>query len=271
MGAKAAYLDDRGVIAVAGAEAASFLHGLFTNDVQHLDAGDARFAALLTPQGKIIVDFLVVRADDADGPRFLIDCPAALAGELARKLMLYRLRARLDIADRSADLGVVAHWDGAPPQGAWRDPRAEGLGWRRIAPRVEISGLGDSGYEAHRIARGVPRGGIDFPYGDAFPHDANMDRIRGVDFKKGCYVGQEVVSRMQHRGAARKRVVPVSFPGAAPAAGTEIFAGDVVIGAMGAAAGGRGLALLRIDKAEGAGLTCGGAALTADLRGFESL
>ena len=263
MGAKAAYLEDRGVVSVVGAEAGSFLQGLFTNDVAGLAPGEARFAALLSPQGKILVDFLAAR--DADG--FLIDCPAALAGELTKKLTLYRLRAKIAIADRSAELGVAAYWNGDAPEGAYRDPRADGLGWRRIAPRSGISGLGDDGYEAHRIACGVPRGGVDFAYGDTFPHDANMDLIHGVDFRKGCYVGQEVVSRVQHRSAACKRVVPVTFEGASPAPGAEILSGDVVIGAMGASFGHRGLALLRVDKAAET-VTCEGRPLGVELEGF---
>ena len=268
MSAKAAYLEDRGVVSVTGAEAAAFLQGLFTNDVVGLAPGEARFAALLSPQGKILVDFFVVRLDEGATPRFLLDAPRALCPDLTKKLVLYRLRARLDIADRSDELGVAAWWDGAPLAGAFRDARAPEMGWRRIAPRSEISGLGDAGYDAHRIACGTPKGGVDFAYGDAFPHDANLDLIAGVDFAKGCYVGQEVVSRVQHRGTARKRVVPVRFDGAAPAAGTEIRAGDVGVGAMGSSTGQRGLATLRIDKAEGAALTCDGRPLTADLRGF---
>lgn len=273
MSAKAAFLADRGVISVAGAEAAAFLQGLLTNDVLKLQPGEARFAALLSPQGKILFDFLVLRAGDAAAPQFLIDCPAALAADLAKRLTLYRLRAKIDIADRSADLGVAAYWGGDAPQGAFRDPRAEALGLRRIGPRAELAALGDDGYEAHRIACGVPKGGVDFAYGDTFPHDANMELIHGVDFAKGCYVGQEVVSRVQHRGTARKRVTPVHFAGDAPAIGAEIFAGDVAIGAMGASANGQGLAMLRVDKAAdalagGLALTCGGVTLTPDLTEF---
>lgn len=273
MSANAAFLPDRSVILVSGAEAPAFLQGLFTNDVQKLQPGEARFAALLSPQGKILFDFLVLRDGDAATPRFLIDCPAALAADLAKRLMLYRLRAKVEIADRSADLGVAAFWGGAAPQGAFRDPRAAALGFRRIGPRAELAALGDDGYEAHRIACGVPKGGVDFAYGDAFPHDANMELIHGVDFAKGCYVGQEVVSRVQHRGTARKRVTPVRFAGDAPAIGAEIFAGDAAIGAMGASANGQGLAMLRVDKAAealagGLALTCGGVTLTPDLTEF---
>ena len=105
-------------------------------------------------------------------------------------------------------------------------------------------------YEARRIALGVPKGGVDFAYGEAFPHECNLDRLNGVDFKKGCYVGQEVVSRVEHRGTARKRVVRVSFEGAAPELGAVVSAGEVALGVMGSSSAGRGLAMLRMDKAE---------------------
>lgn len=266
MSAKAAFLGDRGIVSVTGAEAGAFLQNLVTNDVLGLAPGEARFAALLTPQGKIVVDFFVVRADDENSPRFLIDCPAPLAADLTKKLTLYRLRAKLDIADRSADLGVAACWHGDAPAGAWRDPREPEMGWRRIASREELAGLGDAGYAAHRLACGVPQGGVDFVYGEAFPHDVNMDALHGVDFRKGCYVGQEVVSRVQHRGTARKRVLRAHFSGDAPTMGAEITANDVVIGAMGSTAQGVGLALVRVDKLEeamaaGAAIRCGATAL----------
>ena len=139
------------------------------------------------------------------------------------------------------------------------------MGWRMIAPPSELEVLGNHGeaaYEAHRIACAVPRGGLDFPWGDAFPHEANMDRLHGIDFRKGCYVGQEVVSRVEHRGLARKRIVGVRLDGPAPAIGAEIHAGEIAIGAMGSSAGEAGLAMLRLDRAQealGAGvkLTCG--------------
>jgi folate-binding protein YgfZ len=121
-------------------------------------------------------------------------------------------------------------------------------------------------YEAHRIALGVPRGGLDFIYGDAFPHETDMDQLHGVDFEKGCYVGQEVVSRMEHRGTARTRVVPVAYDGYAPDAGAGITAADKPIGTFGSSADGRALALIRLDRAAdalaaGSLLTAGGATL----------
>ena len=243
-----AFLDDRGVVDMEGGEARALLHRLVTSDVLGLKAGEARYAALLSPQGKVAVDFLVVDATPEGGPdRFLLDCPAALAAELTRKLTLYRLRAAVTIADRSAELGVTAHWPDGP--GA-RDPRHPALGTRAIGPRGGADAAARLAYEDHRIALGIPDGGRDFAYGDAFPHDANLDRLGGVDFGKGCYVGQEVVSRVHHRGTARKRIVPVRFDGRAPPPGADITVGEIVIGTMGSSHAGRGLAMVRTDRAE---------------------
>jgi hypothetical protein len=150
------------------------------------------------------------------------------------------------------------------------DPREARLGARAILPRARAAGVANASfddYEAHRIGLGVPAGGADFAYADIFPHDANLDLLHGVDFDKGCYVGQEVVSRMRHRGGARKRIVRLAFAGAAPERGTPIMAGDLAVGALGsAAADGRALALVRLDRVEdarsaGRALTAGGVAV----------
>ena len=148
---------------------------------------------------------------------------------------------------------MLAAWDGDPavkPDLAFADPRNAELGWRILIPEPlaqKTAGLigadlvDSSAYEAHRIASGAPRGGLDFMYGDAFPHETNMDRLRGVDFDKGCYVGQEVVSRMQHRGTARTRTLRIVIEGAPPEAGSGVLAGDKPLGTMGSSAGGHGL------------------------------
>ena len=274
---KAAVLEDRGVLRVAGEEAASFLQGLLTNDVLNLAVGAARYAALLSPQGKILFDFLVLRVPAEAGAAFLIDCPAERVGELARRLGFYRLRARVTIADESADLAVVAFW-GAPPGAApggflFADPRDPRLGWRAIAPRAAAEALAAGGaaaqYEAHRIRLGVPAGGVDFPYADVFPHDANLDLLHGVDFDKGCYIGQEVVSRMRHRGASRKRIVRLALAGPAPARGAPVVAGETPVGALGSAADGLALALVRLDRVEdaktaGVALSIGGVGVSIE-------
>ena len=240
-----AVLGDRGVARVAGGEARAFLQGLVTCDMDKVAPGKAGFGALLTPQGKITVDFIVTEGDGA----FWLDCPASLVADLVKKLRMYRLRARLDIDDVSATHGVLASW-GPEARGA-PDPRDAGLGAREIIARGSApeDPAAVVAYEALRIRRGVPRGGVDFAYGDAFPHEANMDLLHGVDFKKGCYVGQEVVSRVEHRGTARKRVARVTFEGAAPAPGATLMAGDIEIGVMGASIDGAGLAMVRVDRA----------------------
>jgi folate-binding protein YgfZ len=268
---KAALLPDRGVVKVAGDEARTFLNGLLTADVTQVTPQSARYAALLTPQGKIIVDCVV--AEDAQG--LFLDCPRALAASLVEKLKFYKLRAKVTIEDLSQSLGVLAIWDGEgnTTHGLiYADPRLPALGRRMILPSsLAVQAAADVGaqlvdasaYEAHRIALGVPRGGLDFAYGDAFPHEADMDQLNGVDFDKGCYVGQEVVSRIEHRGTARNRVVPVMTEGNGPGAGVPVMAGDKQIGLTGSATGSQGLAMLRLDRiadanAAGLPLTAGG-------------
>jgi folate-binding protein YgfZ len=254
---KAALLEDRGVLSVSGADATSFLQGLLTNDVERLTQSEARYAALLTPQGKILFDMIVVRAPGGEEPSYLIDCTAVQAADLAKRLGFYKLRAKVAIADMSADRAVAAFWgDEAPSVGEgvlYADPRDPRLGWRAILPRPAATAIGSehgSEYEGLRIAAGAPKGGLDFAYADAFPHDANFDLLHGVDFDKGCYVGQEVVSRMKHRGTTRKRVARVKLAGPAPTPGTPVMDGQLAVGALGSSSGREALALLRIDRAE---------------------
>jgi tRNA-modifying protein YgfZ len=272
---KAAFLPDRGVIKITGETARDFLNGLITTDTTRLQPGLGRFGALLTPQGKIMIDFLITEAPAGHGGGFLIDCPKPLAQALADKLGFYRLRAKVGIENLSDSLGVLAAWDGEAalkPDLTFTDPRNAKLGLRILVPAELAKKAADligaeivdaSAYEAHRIATGVPRGGLDFIYGDAFPHETNMDRLAGVDFDKGCYVGQEVVSRMQHRGTARTRTVRVLLDGPAPEVGSTVLAGDTSVGTMGSASEHHGLALIRIDRAgdaleAGTPLTAGG-------------
>jgi folate-binding protein YgfZ len=253
-----AILGDRGIVVVAGDDAKSFLQGLVTNDVAGLVPGQAAYAALLSAQGKILADFLVTEAEAEKGGGLYLDCPLSLAGDLVKRLTVYKLRARITIADASARLRVGAAW-GAGGE-AWRpddavavfrDPRDGALGWRCIgAFDAANEASAAERYEAHRIGLGVPKGGADFAYGETFPHDANLDLLHGVDFKKGCFVGQEVVSRVEHRGTARKRIVRVHFAGPPPAPGTAIVAGDTEIGTFGSATAGTGLAMIRTDRAE---------------------
>ncbi len=272
MSDNAVWLRDRGVVRVSGPEASSFLQGVLTNDVETLAPEQARYAALLTPQGKILFDFLVVRLPGDAG--FAIDCDAAQAAELTKRLTFYKLRAKVTIVNESENESVLAWWgegpENAPGGIVYADPRSEALGHREILPIAKSVAIGEARrdeYDALRIAEGVPQGGLDFAYGDAFPHDANFDLLNGVDFKKGCYVGQEVVSRMQHRGGVRKRIVRVRLAGDPPRPGTPILDGELPVGALGGAAGRDALALVRTDRVEdarGAGrsLTAGGVELT---------
>jgi folate-binding protein YgfZ len=275
---KAAFLSDRGVVKVSGEDARNFLNGLVTTDVTLLRPGLGRFGALLTPQGKITADFLITEAPAGHGGGFLFDCPCALAQGLADKFGFYKLRAKVAVENLSDSLGVLAAWDGDPkvtPDLAFADPRNAALGWRILVPAELSQKVADligaelvdgAAYDAHRIASGVPRGGLDFMYGAAFPHETNMDRLHGVDFEKGCYVGQEVVSRMQHRGTARTRTVRVILKDYSPEPGMAILAGDKQVGTIGSTAGQNGLALIRIDRAAealtaGTPLTSGGLAI----------
>ena len=272
---KAAFLPDRGVVKVSGEDARNFLNGLVTSDLTELKPGFGRFGALLTPQGKITTDFLITEAPAGHGGGFLLDVPRALAQALAAKLGFYKLRAKVAVENLTEDLGVLAVWDGEPatkPDLAFADPRLPALGWRILVPEELKQKVADligadlvdaAAYEAHRIAAGVPRGGLDFTYGDAFPHETNMDRLHGVDFDKGCYVGQEVVSRMQHRGTARTRTVKVILEGPSPEVGATILAGDKPVGTIGSTSGQNGLALVRTDRVvdaldAGLPLTAGG-------------
>jgi folate-binding protein YgfZ len=275
---RAALLPDRGVVKVVGDDVRRFLNGLLTTDLATVAPGKPRYAALLSPQGKIIVDCIVAEMPEQEGGRFFLDCPRARAMALVDRLNFYKLRAKLLVEDLSEIFGVMAAWDGngATRSGlAYPDPRLAALGMRIMLPphlaeeaarELGAELVDASQYEAHRIALGVPRGDADFAYGDAFPHEADLDQLAGVDFDKGCYIGQEVVSRIERRARARTRVVPVAYEGRAPDAGSAVMAGEKVVGTMGSSAAGRALASLRIDRveealAEGVRLSAGGVAI----------
>jgi folate-binding protein YgfZ len=195
-----------------------------------------------------------------------------------QRLNFYKLRAKVLVEDLSEALGVLAVWDGAADTEyglGYADPRVAALGMRvMLPPHLAAEAAADVGaelvdaahYEARRIGLAVPRGGLDFMYNDAFPHEADMDQLGGVDVDKGCSVGQEVVSRMQHRGGARTRIVGVAYADFAPEAGVPVLAGDKTLGTMGSGADGRGIAMLRLDRladavSAGAPITAGGVAL----------
>jgi folate-binding protein YgfZ len=252
--ARIARLPERSTVAVEGPDAHKFLQDLITNDLDLLKSQNAVHAGLLSPQGKILFEFIVVPTERG----FVLDTVRARAKDLVKRLTLYKLRAKIEISDRSEDQDVYAAWGEGAEQVArdgYADPRLPGLGVHIVrAKDTAIAEAEDAAaYEAHRIALGVPEADKDYALGDTFPHEACFDILHGVAFDKGCFVGQEVVSRMQHRGTARKRFVIVEGNAALPPAKTEVTAGEessrAVIGAMGSSAGTSGLALVRLDRA----------------------
>src|SRR5262245_29024938 len=257
----ASLLPSRAVLKIGGADAHKFLQGRVTNDVSKVHGANAVHAGLLSPQGKVLFDFFLA----AQGDGFLADVAREQEQELLKRLAFYRLRAAVEIAaDPSRQ--VAACWGGNPDEtpGAilYADPRLPALGYRAFLaqgaspPALGCEPASEQDYHAFRIGLGVPEGGKDYAFGDAFPHEALFDQLHGVDFAKGCFVGQEVVSRMEHRGTARKRVVPVEGTAPLPAPGTSIEAAGAAIGTLGSVAGNSGLALIRLDRAEDA-LACG--------------
>jgi len=242
----------RGVVAVGGADAQKFLNDLITAEIGRAADGRAVYGGLLTPQGKILFDFIIF----PDSGRLLFDLPVALVADFVKRLTFYRLRAKVEIADITAERMVVATWGGERPIIGGivaADPRLADLGYRAIVAKGTAGPpdhilASEAEYDVHRIGLGVPEGGIDFAFGEAFPHDADMDQLGGIDFDKGCYVGQEVVSRMQHRGTARRRIVMAEGTGLT--AGSEITAGERPLGSLTSTADGVGLALVRLDRAK---------------------
>ncbi len=267
-----AFLTDRALVSVSGPEAEHLLQNIVTTDLDLLGLGEAKPGALLSPQGKILFDFLISRTGS---DTLLIDCRADIAGDLVRRLMLYRLRAKAEITQRD-QIVVQVSWQDDSASSQTDSPSAAALRDRRFPETVPVwrsysTTQGDGGdgaaWHAFRIANAIAESGDDYALGDAFPHDVLLDQMGGVGFKKGCYVGQEVVSRMQHRGTARRRVLIATSLGALPPPGTEVFATGRSIGSLGSAAGQQALALVRIDKVKAAmdvraPITAGGARLT---------
>lgn len=251
--ANIAPLADRGVIRVAGADAVKLLDGLLTNSLSRLDATGAIHTGLLSPQGKILFDFFLVTA----GKDLLIDVGRDMAADLIKRLSFYRLRADVTFTDMSDTLMVAALWpDGVTVPGgiiSYPDPRNPDLGHRLVLPAGRLAEIPAEtapieAYHAHRIALGVPEAGLDYPLSDTFPHEALYDQLASIDFKKGCFIGQEVVSRMQHRGTARKRAMRITSDEPLQP-DTEITVGDATIGTIGSTAGTTAIAMLRLDRA----------------------
>ena len=230
--------ENRTVLRISGATAAEFLQGLVTNDVARLREGIV-YAALLTPQGKYMADFFLV----PDGDNVLVDLDAAQAPAVRQRLMMYKLRSPIEIEETDI---AVSRGLGPVPEGAFADPRHESLGWRGYAGQASQDGVD---WDAVRVAACVPQAGIELTP-DTFILEAGFERLHGVDFRKGCYVGQEVTARMKHKTELRKGLVPVEVEGAVEA-GTEIMAGGKTAGVLYTQAKGHGIAYLRFDRAKG--------------------
>ncbi|MDH6266866.1 folate-binding protein YgfZ [Rhizobium sp. SG_E_25_P2] len=263
-------LPDRAFITVTGEDAEDFLQSIVTTDIKALPAGECRPGALLTPQGKILFDFLIARAEDG----LLLETSAQQVEAFIKRLTLYRLRAKAQFARLPANHALIS-WE----------PTGEGLTDHRFAtagvalsrrPGDEAAPESVDAYHALRLSLGVTGGGEDIGLGDYFPHDLMLDKNDGLSFKKGCYVGQEVVSRMQHRSTARRRVVTVT--GQTPLAdpGAPLSIGEREVGTLLSVSGSIGIAVARIDKlgaALSSGLTpsVGGQAVVVALPGWSGL
>jgi len=234
---------DRSLIRVSGPDARGFLNNVLTQELDGLDAAGVRHGALLTPQGKVIADMLLWA--EADGG-VLIDADPARAGDVMRRLAMYKLRANAALEDVSATLAVLA--SGAAFEDALPDPRLAALGWRKVGPRADAAD-GAGAYEARRIALGVPDLARDAAADEVFALEALLEELNGVDFQKGCFVGQENVSRMKRRATTRKKFCPIVFEGETPAPGTPVMAGAAELGSVRSGVAGRAMALLRLDRA----------------------
>jgi hypothetical protein len=241
-------LDSRAIISVSGADWRDFLQGLLTQDVETLGPGEARFGALLTPQGKLLFDLFII----GQGDGCLIDVAADRRAALVQRLMIYRLRAKVEIAP--ADIEVGALWSGtvefSPADEGWvADPRLPALGARGYgAVATDAVIVDEAAYHNHRLALGVPDPDRDCPSETTYPIEANFDLLGGIDFKKGCFVGQETTSRMKRRGQIKNRMLPLAFEGPPPAFGAEVLAGERRAGETLSGQDGRAIALLRLDR-----------------------
>jgi len=276
-------LDDRGILAVSGPDRRPFLQGLVSNDVDKVSPMAARYAALLTAQGKYLYDFMMVEADES----IWLDTEAARLGDLKRRLSIYRLRTKASLDERSdlcvaaifgvgalAALGLPSEPGAAQPFGsgiAFVDPRLAALGARAILPlegarallgNAGISETGFDSYDRLRLSLGVPDGSRDLILEKSILLEAGFDELNGVDWQKGCYIGQELTARTKYRGLVKRRLMPVEIQGPTPPPGTIVTADGREVGEMRSSRDGLGLALLRIEPVrEGKTLAAGDATL----------
>jgi hypothetical protein len=255
-----ARLDSRSLIRVSGPDAKPFLHNLLTQDVESLQAGEVRFGALLSPPGRLLFDLFVW----GDGNDVVLDVAADRRDTLIARLSMYRLRARVEVA--ADERPVLVSWPGVA-EGFAPDPRLAVLGGRAIGEATSARDADEDVWDAHRLAVGVPDPARDGGHDSAFPIEANFDLLNGIDFRKGCFVGQETTSRMKRRGEIKKRMVPIVFDGPPPAPGTEVLNGDLRAGEVLSGREGGAMALVRLDRLDGS-LTVDGRPVTARLPGW---
>ena len=255
-------LASRALIRVTGPDWRAFLQGLLTQDVETLSEGELRFAALLTPQGRLMFDLFVLC--ETEGA--LLDVAADRREAIILRLSIYRLRAKVEIA--ADDRTVSALWNGTGP-GFVVDPRLPALGGRGYGAALpaDATEADEAAYDAHRLSLGVP-GPADWGEEKTYPIEANFDLLNGIDFKKGCFVGQETTSRMKRRGQIKTRMLPITFDGPPPAPGAEVLAGELRAGEVLWGVGGRAMAALRLDRIVGAALTVDGRPVTVERPGW---
>jgi folate-binding protein YgfZ len=263
-------LPERGLVALRGADARGLLQGVISSDMEHVTPASASYGALLTPQGKYLFDFVIVQIGDA----LVLDAERARVDDLVRRLLMYRLRAKVEIEDRSEDLEVAAvlgdevarRLELPSERGAARaledgvvliDPRLAELGGRAVLPRgrgaaalekLGFAALPPAAYEQARLGLGVPDGSRDLVVDRSTLLESGFEELHGVDFQKGCFVGQELTARMKYRGLVRKRLMPVAFKGPPPAPGTAIQLDGRDAGEMRSSHDGHGIALLRLEQ-----------------------
>jgi folate-binding protein YgfZ len=254
MTVRIARLDSRALIRVAGPDARPFLHNLLTQDVETLAPGELRFGALLSPPGRLLFDLFLWGEADA----VVLDVAADRRDALLQRLAMYRLRAQVTV--EADGRPVFAAWGGDLPDGFVADPRTPGLGGRSLGGEVKVDAAEDD-WQAHRLSVGVPDPTADAPSDKTYPIEANFDLLNGIDFQKGCYVGQETTSRMKRRGSIKTRMLPIAFDGPPPPFGAEVLNGELRAGEVLGAREGAAMALLRLDRLDG-DLTVDGRAVT---------
>lgn len=254
MTVRIARLDSRALVRVSGPDARPFLHSLLTQDVETLTAGALRFGALLSPPGRLLFDLFLW----GEAGAVVLDVAADRRDALLQRLAMYRLRAQVTVeADHHP---VFAAWGGDLPDRFVTDPRTPDLGGRAYGATVAVDATEDD-WQAHRLTVGIPDPAADVIPDKIYPIEADFDLLNGIDFQKGCFVGQETTSRMKRRGAVKTRMLPIAFDGPTPAFGTEVLNGDLRAGEVLSGREGAAMALLRLDRLEG-GLTVNGRAVT---------